>query len=137
MPLPPKSQEFKQTRFSIRDSTPMIPRKNQMQESLREEKFEKEFILQSSVNKRYLKNGIKTPQPQRNKDINSKNLFNSSVSLIEKGSKFKDNNKIDSQIDKMTKNKSYKSNDNANNTPNTFNKLIERFKITKKLVYEI
>lgn len=108
-----------------------------MQESLREEKFEKEFILQSSVNKRYLKNGIKTPQPQRNKDINSKNLFNSSVSLIEKGSKFKDNNKIDSQIDKMTKNKSYKSNDNANNTPNTFNKLIERFKITKKLVYEI
>lgn len=102
-----------------------------MQESLREEKFEKEFLQQSSVKKRYLKNGFKTPQP-RTKDL----TFNSS-SNISPMPRFPDSKNLNLTDNNIKKNPSNHPSENANNTPKTFNKLIERFKITKKLVYEI
>lgn len=107
-----------------------------MQESLREEKFHKEFLQQSSVKKRYLRNGFKTPQP-RTKDVSYDCSETSSSVAAIRQPRFSDTQNHSLLMDKVHKSTSNHTSENPNNTPNTFNKLISLFKITKKLVYEI
>lgn len=68
-----------------------------MHESLREEKFEKEYLQQSSVKKRYLKNGFKTPQPQRSKHPGGNDYHNQSLLDIRQP-QFNDSEKKENQM---------------------------------------